>query len=74
MNWLASLDARDRRLLLWCVGAAITLASVLGVLLPSGDSGENRMPSSYLSGRHGTLAAYETLLGAGYSVERWERR
>jgi hypothetical protein len=73
-SWfLPSLDAKDRKLLLWSVGAAIALAIVTGILLPSGDSNDNRLPSTYLSGRHGALAAYEVLERAGYRVERWER-
>jgi hypothetical protein len=31
------------------------------------------MPSTYLSGRHGAKAAYQSLVRAGYSIERWER-
>jgi hypothetical protein len=73
MKFLSSLDAKDRRLLLWCLGIAITLAVLTGVLLPSGNSNDNPLPSSYLAGRHGARAAYETLLRSGYSVERWER-
>src|ERR1035437_1823195 len=73
MKFLSSLDAKDRRLLLWSLGIAIALAVATGFLLPSGDSNDNRVPSTYLSGRHGALAAYETLVRAGYPVERWER-
>ena len=73
MKFLSSLDARDRKLMLWCVGVAIGLAVVTGFVLPNGNSNENRMPSTYLSGQHGALAAYETLVRSGYPVERWER-
>ncbi len=73
MKALSSLDAKDRRLMIWCLGAVVVLAVVTGILLPSGNSDENRLPSSYLSGQHGTLAAYETLMQSGYEVERWER-
>jgi hypothetical protein len=73
MTFLSSLDARDRRLLLWCVGIALALAVVTGFLLPSGNSSDNPLPSTYLSGQHGAMAAYETLVRAGYPVERWER-
>lgn len=73
MKFLSSLDPRDRKLLLWCFGAAGVLIVAAGFLLPNGDSNENRLPSTYLSGRHGALAAYETLVRAGYPVERWER-
>jgi hypothetical protein len=73
MNFLSSLDAKDRKLLLWSVGIAIALAVVAGFFLPSGNNNDNPLPSTYLSGRHGARAAYETLLRAGYPVERWER-
>jgi hypothetical protein len=73
MKFLSSLDAKDRKLLLWAVGVAIALAIVAGVLLPNSDSDDNRLPSSYLSGKHGALAAYEMLERAGYPIERWER-
>ena len=73
MRFLSSLDAKDRKLVFWCVGIAIGLAVVTGFLIPNGNSNENRMPSTYLSGQHGALAAYETLVRSGYPVERWER-
>ena len=73
MTFLASLDARDRRLLLWTIGIAIGLAVVIGVFLPNSNSNDNPLPSSYLAGQHGARAAYETLLNANYPVERWER-
>jgi Domain of unknown function (DUF4350) len=73
MKFMSSLDPRDRKLLLWCVGAVVALAVTAGFLLPNGDNNENRLPSTYLSGRHGALAAYETLVRSGYAVERWER-
>ncbi len=72
MRLLASLDARDRRWLLCSAGVAVVLAIVFGVFTP-GDSDENPTPSTYLSGRHGARAAYETLVNAGYPIERWER-
>lgn len=72
MSFLGSLDAKDRRLLLWCVGIGIALAIVTGLLIPNADN-DNPLPSSYLAGRHGALAAYETLLRSGYQVQRWER-
>lgn len=73
MKFLASLDARDRRLLLWTIGIAITLAVVIGVFLPNENSNDNPLPSSYLAGQHGARAAYDTLLNANYPIERWER-
>jgi hypothetical protein len=72
MRFLSSLDATDRRLLLWLVGAGVALAIVSGILMPNSDN-NNPVPSSYLAGQHGALAAYETLLRSGYQVQRWER-
>jgi hypothetical protein len=73
-SWfLSSLDAQDRRLLLWCLGIGLTLAAVLGLLVPNANSNSNPLPSSYLSGQHGARAAYETLLRSSYPIERWER-
>ncbi len=73
MRFLSSLDAKDRRLLFWCLGIAIALAVSTGFLLPKENSNDNPLPSSYLSGRHGARAAYETLLRSNYPIERWER-
>jgi hypothetical protein len=73
MRFLSSLDAKDRKLLLWFVGIAVALAVVAGIFLPSGNSNDNPLPSTYLSGRHGARAAFEMLLRTGYPVERWER-
>lgn len=73
MKFLSSLDRKDRRLLLGCLLVAVVLAAVTGFLLPNANDDDNRLPSSYLSGQHGALAAYETLLRSGYPVERWER-
>jgi hypothetical protein len=73
MKFLPSLDAKDRRLLLWCVSIAIVLAVATGFLLPGANSNDNPLPSTYLSGRHGARAAYETLLNSNYPIERWER-
>ena len=72
MTFLASLDAKDRRLLLWCVSIAIALAVVIGFLIPGSSSNSNPLPSSYLAGQHGARAAYETLLRSNYAIERWE--
>ena len=73
MKFLSSLDAKDRKLLLWCVGIALTLAVATGFLMPRGSDNDNPLPSSYLSGQHGARAAYETLLRSNYPIERWER-
>jgi hypothetical protein len=73
MTLLSSLDAKDRRLLLWFVGVAVALAVLTGFLLPNGNDNDNPLPSTYLAGQHGARAAYETLLRSNYSIERWER-
>ena len=72
MNFLSSLDAKDRKLLLWCVGVGLALAILTGFLMPTNDN-DNPLPSSYLADRHGARAAYETLLRSGYQIQRWER-
>lgn len=73
MSFVSSIDAKDRRILIWCLGAAICLAVTIGVLAAGSSEDENPLPSSYLVGKHGALAAYETLLKAGYTIDRWER-
>ena len=73
MKFLSSLDPRDRKLLLWFVGAGIALAVLSGFAIPNENSNDNPLPSTYLSGQHGARAAYETLLRSGYPIERWER-
>jgi hypothetical protein len=73
MKFLSSLDAKDRKLLVWCLSIGIALAVLTGFLLPGENSNDNPMPSTYLSGQHGARAAYETLLNSGYPLERWER-
>ncbi len=73
-SWfLSSLDVKDRRMLLWCLGIAMCLAVAIGFLLPSANSNSNPLPSTYLSGQHGARAAFETLLRSNYAIERWER-
>jgi hypothetical protein len=73
VKFSSSLDAKDRRLLFWSLGIAVSLAVVLGFLVPNGDGNDNPLPSTYLAGQHGARAAYETLLRANYPIERWER-
>ena len=73
MTFLSSLDAKDRKILIWSVSIALGLAIVAGALLPNANNNDNPLPSTYLSGRHGARAAYEMLLNSGYPVERWER-
>ena len=73
MNFLSSLDAKDRRLLLWSLGIGLLLSAAIGFLLPGENNNNNPLPSTYLSGRHGARAAYETLQQSNYLIERWER-
>jgi hypothetical protein len=73
MKAFSSLDAKDRRLLVWCLGLAVVFAIALGLLSPNGNGKDNPLPSTYLAGQHGARAAYETLLRANYPIERWER-
>ena len=73
MKFSASLDAKDRRLMFWCLGIAVALAAAIGFLLPNGNGNDNPLPSTYLAGQHGARAAYETLLRANYPIDRWER-
>ena len=73
MRFMSSLDPKDRSLLLWSLSIAIGLALIIGFVFPNENNGDNPMPSTYLSGRHGARAAYESLLRSGYSIERWER-
>ena len=72
MTFLSSLDAKDRRLLLWCLGIALSLAILIGIKMPGANSNSNPLPSTYLAGQHGARAAYDTLLRSGYKIERWE--
>lgn len=73
MRFMSSLDAKDRKLLLWSIGIAFGLAVVIALVMPSDDNDQNTTPSTYLAGKHGALAAYESLLRSGYRIERWER-
>jgi hypothetical protein len=73
MKFLSSLDAKDKKLLFWCLAIAFSLATAIGFLMPGANSNSNPLPSSYLSGQHGARAAYDTLLRSNYTIERWER-
>lgn len=73
MKFLSSLDPKDRRLLVWSISIAIGLAVLIGIAMPNDNNDDNPLPSTYLSGQHGARAAYESLLQAGYDIQRWER-
>jgi hypothetical protein len=72
MTLFASLDAKDRKLLLACLVTVLVLAVLTGVLAGN-QNRDNSPPSSYLSGRHGAKAAYELLQQSGYNPQRWEQ-
>lgn len=69
----ASLDPRDRRLLLICLATVLVLAIVTGIFARNQNRDDNPIPSTYLTGKHGARAAYDMLEASGYSVERWEQ-
>ena len=73
MKLFASLDAKDRRLLLICLAAVAALAVGTAFFARNQNRDDNPLPSSYLTGRHGARAAYQLLEENGYKVERWEQ-
>jgi hypothetical protein len=73
MKLFASLDTKDRNLLLICMGVVVVLAVITAAFARNQDNDNNTLPSSYLTGMHGARAAYDLLAENGYSVERWEQ-
>jgi hypothetical protein len=73
MKLFASLDAKDRKLLIGCLAVVVVLAVVTALFARNQNSDDNPLPSSYLTGRHGARAAYEMLQASGYQVQRWEQ-
>ena len=73
MKLFASLDARDRKLLIGCICAVVAIAVVTAFFARSEDSDNNPVPSTYRTGKHGARAAYDLLKANGYDVERWEQ-
>lgn len=69
MSVRASLDRRDRTLLLGCGALVIIFIIVLAFFSPASDN-DDPTPSSYSTTPHGAKAAYELLRQAGYQVER----
>lgn len=72
MKLFASLDPKDRKLLIGCMCAVAALAVIMAFFARNQDRDDNPMPSTYLTGRHGARAAYEMLQASGYDVQRWE--
>lgn len=73
MKLFASLDAKDRKLMLYCIGAVVMLAVLIALFARNQNKDDNPLPSSYLTGKHGASAAYELLQSNDYSIERWEQ-
>lgn len=73
MSWLASLDPKDRKLLLACLSAVIVLAVITGIFAQDQNRDTNTVPSTYLTGKHGARAAFELLQASGYKLQRWEQ-
>ena len=73
MSLLASLDSKDRRMLLVILGLVAALFLVFVLFIPAQDPNDNPTPSSYLPGQHGAKAAFTLLQQSGYPVERWEQ-
>ena len=61
MKLFASLDAKDRKLLIGCLATVVVLAFAIALLSRNQNSDDNTVPSSYLTGRYGARAAFELL-------------
>jgi len=73
MKLFASLDAKDRKLLIGCLVIVLVLAFLTAFFARNQNNDDNPLPSSYLTGRHGARAAYDMLQASGYNVQRWEQ-
>lgn len=73
MKLFASLDAKDRKLLIGCLITVVVLAFVTAFFSRDENRDDNPLPSTYLTGRHGARAAFELLQARGYDVVRWEQ-
>ena len=71
MSLLASLDSRDRRLLL-ITAVLVVCTTVLLALVHPEEQSDNYIPSTYSTAPHGAKAAYLLLARMGYRVERSE--
>jgi hypothetical protein len=72
MTFLASLDPKDRKLLVICLSTVAILAGIMAFFARNENNNDNPLPSSYLTGRHGARAAYDLLQQSGYNIQRWE--
>src|ERR1700722_5307905 len=73
MKLFASLDAKDRKLLMYCLASVVLLAFISGFLARNENRDDNPLPGTYLTGKHGARAAYDMLAASGYTIERWEQ-
>lgn len=67
-----SINSREKRLILACLGIVALVAVVVAMLAPREDD-DDPTPSSFSSTSHGAKAAYLTLAEAGYRIERSDR-
>lgn len=73
MKLFASLDPKDRKLLIGCICAVAVLAVLTAFFARNQDRDDNPVPSTYNTGKHGARAAFEMLQANGYNVQRWEQ-
>ena len=63
--------SRDRRIVLWILGAMVAVIIVFSMFAPANDDSDSS-PTTYNSGSEGIKAAYLVLGRLGYAAERWE--
>jgi hypothetical protein len=63
--------SRDRRVVLWILGAMVAVIIVFSMFAPANDDSDSS-PTTYNSGSEGIKAAYLMLGRLGYAAERWE--
>jgi hypothetical protein len=73
MKLFASLDAKDRKMLMYCLVTVVLLAFISGFLARNQNRDDNPVPGTYLTGKHGARAAYDMLVSSGYNIQRWEQ-
>src|SRR5579871_6721505 len=69
----ASLDARDRKLLVGTLSVTLLVVVVTAIFARDPNNDNNPVPSTYRTGRYGAQAAYDLLQSSGYHVQRWEQ-